>query len=126
MAQILLNLESGLKTLINALKEENMEDKGMNLVATLNTLKIPISKICDKIRERNDAFGNTTFVVPLTNMAYKHLSNLYHILLNIYEEWKKGSLCPITLKKFDGLVYNMNIDIPQLLEIILFNIFSLK
>ena len=126
MAQILLNLESGINILLNELKENKMDGNIQQFVATLETLKVPISKICDKIRERDDAFGNHTFVVPLTKMDYKHLSKLYHILLNIYEEWKKGLVCPTTIKKVDQFVYNMNIDIPQSLELILFNVSSLK
>lgn len=126
MAQILLNLESGINILLNALKENKMDGNMQQFVATLETLKVPISKICDKIRERDDAFGNPKLVVPLTKMEYKHLSKLYHILLNIYEEWKKGLVCPTTIKKVNQLVYNMNIDIPQSLELILFNVSSLK
>ena len=126
MAQILLNLESGINILLNELKENKMDGNIQQFVATLEMLKVPISKLCDKIRERDDAFGNPTFVVPLTKMDYKHFSKLYHILINIYEELKMGLVCPTTLKKVDKLVYNMNIDIPQSLELILFNVSSLK
>lgn len=126
MEQILLNLESGINILLNELKENKMDGNMQQFVATLETLKVPISKICDKIRERDDAFGNHTVVVPLTKMDYKNLSKLYHILLNIYEEWQKGLVCPITIKKVDKLVYNMNINIHQSLELILFNVSSMK
>ena len=126
MAQILLNLESGINILLNAFKENKMDGNIQQFVATLEMLKVSISEICDKIRERDDAFGNPMFVVPLTKMDYKHLSKLYQILLNIYEEWKKGLVCPTTIKKVNQLVYNMNIDIPQSLELILFNVSSLK
>lgn len=126
MSQILLNLESGIKTILYSLHEQRVDKNLINLIVTLKQIKVPISKICDKIREKDDAFGNHTVVVPLTKMDYKHLSKLYHILLNIYEEWQKGLVCPITIKKVDKLVYNMNIDIPTSLELILFNVSSMK
>ena len=52
MAQILLNLESGINILLTELKENKMDGNMQQFVATLETLKVPISKICDKIRER--------------------------------------------------------------------------
>ena len=108
MAQILLNIEIGIRFL-----RREVED---TLSKLLDEIEAPIHKICCKIREEKDAFGNYKLVVPIATYHYKQFEIIYRMLLKIYEGFKKGLVCPEHIEKLGKTIHGKRIDVPTVLE----------
>lgn len=117
MAQILLNLEIGIRMI-----RRELDDSLSNLTKTLDEIEAPIHKICCKIRDEKDAFGNYKLVVPIAAYHYKQFENIYRMLLKIYEGFQKGLVCPAHIEKLGKMVHGKRIDIPTVLEKIIFDL----
>ena len=108
MAQILLNIEIGIRFLRRELDD--------TLSKLLDEIEAPIHKICCKIREEKDAFGNYNLVVPMANSQYKQFASVYGMLLKIYKGFQKGLVCPAHIEKLGKMIHCKRIDIPTVLE----------
>ena len=122
MAYILLNLQNAIKVMRCIVKEHTPNNNLSKLNGILSEIEIPLNKICDKITESKDVFGTYTCIVPLTRTEYTHLVNIYKLLLKIYHDLANDLSCKKHIEKLDVIIYNINIDVISMLEIILLKI----
>lgn len=111
MAQILLNIEIGIRFL-----RRELDDTLSDLAQMLDEIEEPIHKICCKIRDEKDEFGNYSLVVPMANYQYNQFASVYGMLLKIYKEFQKGLVCPTHIEKLGKTIHGKRIDVPTVLE----------